>query len=129
MFFFFISQNGEDADEDEPLDVEGDSYEEYEWAGQRRVRASTLLEGGFAGNTHPPHPFPSQDFQKQCCCFFVGVGMQVCKTAGDEETEEVVVDGDDTAAFGPAQFAEGDIHSAVAAAADSSPSIDEGNHN
>ena len=44
-----LKQNGEDADEDEPLDVEGDSYEEYEWAGQRRVRASSLLEGGFAG--------------------------------------------------------------------------------
>jgi hypothetical protein len=33
------------------VDVEGDSemYEEYEWAGQRRIRATTLLVGGFAG--------------------------------------------------------------------------------
>ena len=41
-----------------------------------------------------------------------GVGMHVCK-AGDEETEDVVVDGDDTATFGPAQFHEGDVASAV----------------
>ena len=33
------------------MDVEGDNemYEEYEWAGQRRIRATTLLVGGFAG--------------------------------------------------------------------------------
>lgn len=48
--------------------------------------------------------------------------MQICK-AGDEETEDVVVDGDDTAAFGPTQFNENDIQSA---AADHS-SHDEGN--
>ena len=41
--------------------------------------------------------------------------MQVCKAgAGDEETEDVVVDGDDTAAFGPSQFNENDIQSAAA---------------
>ena len=43
----------------------------------------------------------------------LGVGMQVCKT-GDEETEDVVVDGDDTAAFGPTQFNENDIQAATA---------------
>ncbi len=48
--------------------------------------------------------------------------MHISKTAGDEETEEVVVDGDDTAAFGPSQFAEADIHAAAAAAADTSSS-------
>ncbi|EFX73016.1 hypothetical protein DAPPUDRAFT_325740 [Daphnia pulex] len=85
-----LRRNGEDADEDEPLDVEGDSYEEYEWAGQRRIRASTMLEGGFGG-----------------------VGMHICK-AGDEETEDVVVDGDDTAAFGQPQFNEHDIQTAAA---------------
>lgn len=37
--------------EEEPVDVEGDGeqYEEYTWAGQTRIRATTLLEGGFAG--------------------------------------------------------------------------------
>lgn len=49
-------QNGEDPDDDEPLDVEGDSYEEYEWAGQRRIRATSMLEGGFAGK-HVECPF------------------------------------------------------------------------
>lgn len=36
--------------EDEPVDVEGDDeqYEEYTWAGQTRIRATTMLEGGFA---------------------------------------------------------------------------------
>lgn len=43
-----------------------------------------------------------------------GVGMQICKTGGDEETEDVVVDGDDTATFGPTQFSENDIQSAAA---------------
>lgn len=27
-------------------------FEEYEWAGQTRIRATTLLEGGFRGNNH-----------------------------------------------------------------------------
>jgi len=97
-----LRRNGEDGDEDEPLDVEGDSYEEYEWAGQRRVRVTTLLEGGFAG-----------------------VGMQICKSTGDEETEDVVVDGDDTATFGASQFHENDIQSAVAAS-ETSSTTDEG---
>ena len=56
---------------------------------------------------------------------FLAVGMQVCKTSGggDEETEDVVVDGDDTAAFGPSQFNENDIQSAAA----DQMSTDEGN--
>ncbi len=40
--------------------------------------------------------------------------MQICKAGGDEETEDVVVDGDDTATFGPTQFNENDIQSAAA---------------
>lgn len=46
-------QHGSVTEEDENVDVEGEGnsemYEEYEWAGQRRIRASTLLVGGFAG--------------------------------------------------------------------------------
>lgn len=34
------------SSEDENIDVEG--FEEYEWAGQTRIRASSLLEGGYA---------------------------------------------------------------------------------
>lgn len=33
-------------DDDDSIDIEG---EEYEWAGETRIRASTLLEGGYAG--------------------------------------------------------------------------------
>ena len=43
----YIQQRGEI--EDEPVDVEGDDeqYEEYTWAGHTRIRATTMLEGGF----------------------------------------------------------------------------------
>lgn len=47
--------DGDDDDDDDiSIDVEGESYEEYEWAGQTRVRASSLLEGGYsaAGKMH-----------------------------------------------------------------------------
>ena len=37
--------------EDEAVDVEGDTeeYEEYTWASQTRIRAASLLDGGFSG--------------------------------------------------------------------------------
>lgn len=37
--------------DEEEVDVEGDTetFEEYEWAGQRRVRATSMLVGGFSG--------------------------------------------------------------------------------
>lgn len=38
--------NVSEDDDNESIDVEG---EEYEWAGHTRIRASTLLEGGYAG--------------------------------------------------------------------------------
>lgn len=44
--FLYVQQRAEV--EEEPVDVEG-GYEEYEWAGQTRIRATSLLEGGFAG--------------------------------------------------------------------------------
>lgn len=39
--------------DDEEVDVEGDpeTFEEYEWAGQRRVRATSMLVGGFSGES------------------------------------------------------------------------------
>lgn len=42
----------EGATEEDSADVEGENgtrFEEYEWCGQKRVRATTLLEGGFRG--------------------------------------------------------------------------------
>lgn len=42
------SATNDDADDDDiSIDVEGETYEEYEWAGMTRVRASSLLEGGY----------------------------------------------------------------------------------
>lgn len=39
--------------DDEEVDVEGDTdtFEEYEWAGQRRIRATSMLIGGFSGES------------------------------------------------------------------------------
>ena len=33
------------------MDIEGEEeqYEEYTWAGQTRIRAASLLDGGFSG--------------------------------------------------------------------------------
>lgn len=43
------SSNAANDDEDDiNIDVEGEEYEEYEWAGQTRIRASSLLEGGYS---------------------------------------------------------------------------------
>lgn len=50
---FLFQQKGE---EDENVDVEGDceQYEEYTWAGQTRIRATSMLEGGFASKLKYP---------------------------------------------------------------------------
>lgn len=44
--------------DDDSADMDGENgrgFEEYEWAGQKRIRATALLEGGFRGtNTHTP---------------------------------------------------------------------------
>lgn len=45
------------GDEDS-ADMDGENgrgFEEYEWAGQKRIRATALLEGGFRGNHTQPH--------------------------------------------------------------------------
>ncbi|XP_058791188.1 E3 ubiquitin-protein ligase Rnf220-like [Phymastichus coffea] len=71
--------------DDEDVDVEGDAeaFEEYEWAGQRRVRASSMLLGGFAG--------------------------ELSRGSADDEDVDLVVDGDENAQFGPAQYTEADV--------------------
>ncbi|GFS18893.1 E3 ubiquitin-protein ligase RNF220, partial [Elysia marginata] len=66
------------VDEEEPVDVEGE-FEEYEWAGQTRVRATSMLEGGFSGS-----------------------GFQTSKKGSDEDAE-LNVDGDDTEEYGKPQ--------------------------
>ncbi|KAK3759373.1 hypothetical protein RRG08_023491 [Elysia crispata] len=72
------------VDEEEPVDVEGE-FEEYEWAGQTRVRATSMLEGGFSGS-----------------------GFQISKKGSDEDAE-LNVDGDDTEEYGKPQFSERDM--------------------
>ncbi|XP_012277065.1 E3 ubiquitin-protein ligase Rnf220 [Orussus abietinus] len=90
--------------DEEEVDVEGDTetFEEYEWAGQKRVRATSMLVGGFSA-----------------------AGLATSSTArgsggggagggggpGNQEEEDVdlVVDGDDAAQFGPAQYSEADV--------------------
>lgn len=74
------SENSE-AESDENIDVEG--FEEYEWAGQSRVRATSLLEGGVSS-----------------------LGTSISMT---EEDEELIVDGDDTQTYGSPQYSEKDI--------------------
>ncbi|XP_049845911.1 E3 ubiquitin-protein ligase Rnf220-like isoform X2 [Schistocerca gregaria] len=83
-----------DGDSDEPVDVEGGVFTEYEWAGQRRVRASALLVGGYAA---------------------AGLAT-AATTADDADHGDLVVDGDDSATLGPAQYSEADVLLPAAAA-------------
>lgn len=55
-----------DTDDGE-IDVEGESFEEYEWAGQTRIRPSSLLQGGYAatGKTYSILPSCKDFFQVQ----------------------------------------------------------------
>ncbi|KAL8562284.1 hypothetical protein ACOMHN_037240 [Nucella lapillus] len=67
------------------VDVEGEGedgqFEEYTWAGQTRVRASSMLEGGYSGS---------------------GFQTISCKRMSDDEGE-LDVDGDDTEEYGEPQ--------------------------
>ncbi|KAL1493058.1 hypothetical protein ABEB36_011197 [Hypothenemus hampei] len=72
-------QNGSDQEE-ENIDIE--SYEEYEWAGQNRIRATTLLQGGLSN---------------------LGQSLQ-----NADEDEDLNVDGDGEM-FGCPQYSEKDI--------------------
>ncbi|NP_001070038.1 E3 ubiquitin-protein ligase RNF220a [Danio rerio] len=80
----------EGATEEDSADVEGENgtrFEEYEWCGQKRVRATTLLEGGFRGT-----------------------GFAMCSTKESHDSDaDLDVDGDDTLEYGKAQYTEADI--------------------
>lgn len=69
------------GESDENIDVEG--FEEYEWAGQSRVRATSLLQGGVST---------------------LGTSVSMA-----EEDEDLVVDGDDTQMYGSPQYSERDV--------------------
>ncbi|XP_068082131.1 E3 ubiquitin-protein ligase Rnf220 [Anabrus simplex] len=86
-----LRKHGGTNDEDDiNVDVEGDTemFEEYEWAGQRRIRATTLLVGGFAA---------------------AGLATSSSRRSPVDEDVDLVVDGDDTATYGPPQYSEADV--------------------
>ncbi|XP_037954358.1 E3 ubiquitin-protein ligase RNF220 [Teleopsis dalmanni] len=69
-----------------------DEYEEYEWAGQKRIRVSSLLQGGYAA---------------------IGIGQTIVNhTNLSDNEEDLNVDEDDTQVYGPAQYSENDLSSA-----------------
>lgn len=48
----FVRQREGALADDDSADMDGENgrgFEEYEWAGQKRIRATALLEGGFRG--------------------------------------------------------------------------------
>ncbi|XP_046707690.1 E3 ubiquitin-protein ligase RNF220a isoform X2 [Silurus meridionalis] len=76
--------------EDDQAEAEGENgtrFEEYEWCGQKRIRATSLLEGGFRGT-----------------------GFAMCSTKESHDSDaDLDVDGDDTLEYGKAQYTEADI--------------------
>lgn len=80
--------NGTPSDDDESIDIEGESFDEYEWAGQKRIRAASLLQGGFSAT---------------------GIGTSITNCTNDEDDEDLNVDGDDTQIYGPPQYSERDV--------------------
>lgn len=79
----------------------GEEYEEYEWAGQKRIRVSSLLQGGYAA---------------------IGIGQPLVNGSSsggnrlnghnnqdDDDEEDLNVDEDDTQIYGPTQYAENDV--------------------
>ncbi|KAJ8968509.1 hypothetical protein NQ317_016157 [Molorchus minor] len=71
--------NGSESDEN--IDVE--AFEEYEWAGQSCVRATSMLQGGISN---------------------LGTSLSMA-----EEDEDLNVDGDDTQLYGSPQYSETDV--------------------
>ncbi|XP_009637116.1 E3 ubiquitin-protein ligase RNF220 isoform X3 [Egretta garzetta] len=76
--------------EDDSVDIEnenGNRFEEYEWCGQKRIRATALLEGGFRGS-----------------------GFIMCSGKENPDSDaDLDVDGDDTLEYGKPQYTEADV--------------------
>ncbi|XP_068949254.1 E3 ubiquitin-protein ligase RNF220-like isoform X2 [Petaurus breviceps papuanus] len=76
--------------EDDSVDIETENstrFEEYEWCGQKRIRATTLLEGGFRGS-----------------------GFIMCSGKENPDSDaDLDVDGDDTLEYGKPQYTEADV--------------------
>lgn len=93
-------------DEDGDVDVDGteasgsgggssESFDEYEWAGQIRLRATALLEGGFRAAGWATAGSSSSTS-----------GRNTTATVDDEDLD---VEGDDADTFGHPQFSEADL--------------------
>lgn len=78
----------DDDDDDISIDVESEPFEEYEWAGQTRIRASSLLQGGYGA---------------------AGIGTCIQPAVAGDEDEDLNVDVDDSHVFGEPQFGERDV--------------------
>lgn len=108
------SAANDDDDDDISIDVEGETYEEYEWAGQTRVRASTMLEGGYtaAGMSNAFFPLIFSIAFLMAKCSFASTGLQttsISQTSQNDEDEDLNVDGDDSQIYGEPQYSERDI--------------------
>ncbi|XP_053680140.1 E3 ubiquitin-protein ligase Rnf220 [Anopheles nili] len=75
----------DDDDDDASIDVEGEFFDVYEWAGQKRVRATSMLGAGGHG----------------------ALGVRV--TNADDTDDELNVDGDESQVYGPPQYSERDV--------------------
>ncbi|XP_070382395.1 E3 ubiquitin-protein ligase Rnf220-like isoform X1 [Dermacentor albipictus] len=93
-------------DEDDDVDVDGlgvgESFDEYEWAGQSRLRATSLLEGGFraAGWVTAGVSGGSSSSSNATAA------ATACRATNDEDDVDLDVDGD---SYGRAQFSEADL--------------------
>lgn len=83
-----IDDHDDDDDDDISIDVESESFEEYEWAGQTRIRAASLLQGGYSA---------------------VGIGTSIQNASAGDEDEDLNVDGDDSQVYGDSQYNERDV--------------------
>lgn len=63
-------------------------FEEYEWAGQTRIRATSLLEGGFRAS---------------------GFQTGIKRKREDEDDGDLNIDGDDSEEYGKPQYTEADV--------------------
>ncbi|XP_069050142.1 E3 ubiquitin-protein ligase RNF220 isoform X9 [Lepisosteus oculatus] len=85
-----FKRDGACGAEEDSAEMEGENgnrFEEYEWCGQKRVRATSLLEGGFRGS-----------------------GFVTCNSKENHDSDaDLDVDGDDTLEYGKAQYTEADI--------------------
>ncbi|KFB43429.1 AGAP003744-PA-like protein [Anopheles sinensis] len=75
----------DDDDDDASIDVEGESFDTYEWAGQKRTRVTSLLGAGAHAS----------------------LGVRI--TNADDTDDELNVDGDESQVYGPPQYSVRDV--------------------